>query len=117
MTEGETTKLLYRAPDSTEAALILQALDSEGIPTRSTAGLAAIGFGELGADALQVDIRVPERFLERGRQVIEELQARSRQQRDRGGGWSCPNCQEHNAETFEVCWNCGATGPPSSSMG
>ena len=107
MNDQPTSVLLYRASDALEAAMILNALDSAGIPYTSTEAQAAIALGEVPTDALQVDILVPSSFAANGRTVIEELQARRRSEREDGAGWTCPSCAEKNAGTFEVCWNCG----------
>ncbi len=100
--------LLYRAPDSMAAALIVQALTSRRIPLSHTGGMSAIGMGELGADAQQVDIWVPVEFAEEGKRVIEEHQRRANETRADAREWTCAFCSEANDGSFEVCWQCGA---------
>src|SRR5262245_27582699 len=100
--------LLYRAPDSVEAALLKQALEEQGIPTVPVGGATRAAFGDLGIDALLVELWVPRDQLERGREVIEGVQ-RLHAEREVAprGAWACPKCGESNEASFELCWNCG----------
>ena len=34
--------------------------------------------------------------------------------RDEDIGWVCSNCQEQNDASFDFCWNCQHSAPPSS---
>jgi len=66
-------------------------------------GQAAAGFGELPADALQVEIWIPPDKADLARKTIEEAQDRHK---DRGALWTCASCREENDGGFELCWNC-----------
>jgi len=100
--------LLYRAPDATEAALLVSTLKGEGVPARSVGGAMQWTWGELGAEALQVEIWVPEEHLERGRALIERYYARAAEEaRPRSSAWTCA-CGEENEPGFELCWSCQA---------
>jgi len=94
--------MLYRAPDSTEAALLANELESHGIPTQQ-AGALELTYGGLGLEAQQVEIWVPAERAAEGRRVIQAYYALH------GGAatpWVCPDCGESNASGFEVCWQC-----------
>lgn len=99
--------LLYRAVDALEASMLVQALEQQGVAATSTEGFAAVGFGELGADARMVDIFVAPDDVERGRRILVEHQAKVRVESRSDQEWVCPFCKERNALTFEVCWSCG----------
>lgn len=106
MSESDFPVLLYRAVDVTEGALLVSALETEGIQTSSTEAQGAIGFGELSSESLQVQIFVAPQDAERGKKVIEEFQARYRQGGASGPAWSCSQCGEQNDANFQVCWKC-----------
>ena len=103
-------KLLYRATDARQAALLVQALDARGIHCVQSGGAASGAFGELGAEALQVDLHVAEDRLAEAQRIIEEEQARPR---DGVDAWSCPACSETNEPGFDLCWKCQAPRPGS----
>lgn len=107
----EPKQLLYRAVDSMEASMLVQALEEQGVPATATGGFAAVGFGELPADARMVDIFVARENLERGRQILVEHQAKALEESKSEKEWVCPFCRELNAATFEICWSCQQTRP------
>ena len=98
--------LLYRAADATEGALIVQVLEENRIPTSHTDGIATIGFGELPADARQIDIWVPKEHAERARELIEAHHELSDPEREPEAAWTCA-CGEENEPSFQLCWKCG----------
>jgi len=91
--------------------MLVQALEEQGVAATSTGGFAAVGFGELPADARMVDIFVAKSDLERGRQILLEHQAKVRVESKSEHEWVCPFCQEQNAITFELCWSCQQPRP------
>ncbi|MFT4540956.1 MAG: hypothetical protein ACI841_002215 [Planctomycetota bacterium] len=99
-------QLLYRAADAHEAALIVQVLEANQIPTYHTNGMATIAFGELPSDARQVDIYVADEHMEHGRKLIEEHQDLGKQDQPEAEDWKCASCGEESAASFEVCWSC-----------
>ncbi len=107
----QLNQLLYRAVDSIEASMLVQALEEQGVAAKSTGGFAAVGFGELPADARMVDIFVAEADLERGRTILVDHQAKARVESKSQHEWVCPSCKEQNAITFELCWSCGKPRP------
>ena len=100
--------LLYRATDAMQAAFLVMELENAGLRTHRTGGEASLTFGELGADALMVDLSVDQRDIEAGRALIEKLQDRLTQERkSEQPEWTCA-CGEVCEGTFESCWSCGA---------
>ena len=109
MESEESMVVLYRASDATEAALILQALAADGIDAIKSGGVASVAFGELGADALLVDVLVRRSSAERARTVVEKLQELPRTD-GAPTDWRCA-CDEENDGSFEVCWSCQTPRP------
>lgn len=100
---------LYRAPDAAEAALLVHALKAAGVPARSVGGALQWAWGELGADALMVEIWVPRDRVDEARRSIEDFYARradgERSARAESPPWTCA-CGEANDAGFEICWSC-----------
>jgi hypothetical protein len=106
--------LLYRARDFIEASLLVAMLEEEGIPAWTGGGQAAVGFGELGADALLVDVRIPREEHARALGLVEEFFAPRRT----GSSHTCPACGAAAVGDMTRCWSCGAqlegaTTPPA----
>ncbi len=100
--------LLYRSKDRMEAALLRGMLEKNGIFCRTSGGAASIGFGELSADALLVDLWVAEDDAGQARLLIEEHLSGGLGQ---GPDWICSRCGEANASSFDLCWGCQEPGP------
>jgi hypothetical protein len=98
--------MLYRAPDATEAAVLAHALEAEGVAA-TQAGAATITYGELGREALQVDVWVSADDADDARKIIEAYYDRSERTQDQQE-WTCSECGEGNGSSFEVCWQCQA---------
>lgn len=109
MEHDTSSILIYRARDSIEGALLKAMLEEHDIEAWTSGGQSAIGFGELGSDALLVDIRIRARHALEARRLIGAFW------RDRGtagaGPWTCGLCGEGNETGYEACWSCGATRP------
>ena len=95
--------LAYRAPNSTDAMLLVQALEAAGVATVQAGGQGTIALGELPADVLLIEIWVPFDKAELARKTIEGVQ---RQDRPTVPEWSCAGCGETNEGAFELCWSC-----------
>lgn len=110
-----SSTLLYRARDPIEAALLQAMLEENGVEAWTAGGQSALGFGELGADALLVDVRVHAEDALVARGLIEAFW------RDRGraepGPWTCSSCGEANEAGFEACWCCGEARLPVARGG
>jgi hypothetical protein len=107
--------MLYRAPDSTTAALLASDLEADGVPTKQ-AGAMTILYGELGHEALQVEIWVPADRAREARALVEAYYGQGG--RWAGRPWACAACGEENESSFEVCWSCAepradGPGPPT----
>ena len=105
--------LLYRARDAREGALLKAMLEENDIEAWVSGGQSALGFGELGADALLVDVRVRPEDAERARLLIDTFFEEPEDAVE--GPWTCTGCGEENEAGFEACWGCGAERPVSGS--
>jgi hypothetical protein len=114
---NDSSTLVYRAQDATEAALLRQALESAGVPATLAGGMASIGFGDLPADALRVDVWVPAVEVERARVVLRRWMDEARRRTRPENDWRCPRCGESNAESFQLCWSCGLPAPGGTEQG
>jgi hypothetical protein len=114
MPPDEPMACLYRAPDTAEATLLLHALEADGIPAERVGGSLSNTFGELGADALQVEVWVPKNRLADGRKCIDAYYARRTEPGEPTTSiapWTCPGCSEENDAGFELCWSCQTERP------
>ncbi len=105
----EEHALLYRAPDAQVASLMQAMLEAAGVKVWLSGGLAGlVGFGELGADAMLVDVHVRRPQLAEAQRLLQEFWARRRDAGAEapGEGWKCPSCGEPNDASFDLCWNC-----------
>ncbi len=98
--------LLYRAADPIEAALLEAMLVESGVPAWTVGGQAAIGFGELGADAQCVDIRVPTANHAEALELLDKHYAKTTNSELDAKPWTCGKCGETVGPTFSSCWNC-----------
>lgn len=105
--------LLYRARDAREGALLQAMLGENNIDAWVSGGQAALGFGELGADALLVDVRVGQDDAEEARRLVEGFWKDD--QRADQGPWMCEACGEGNDTGFDTCWSCQAERPEVDS--
>ena len=106
--DDEPYTLLYRAPDATEAALLVHTLKAEGVPAKAVGGSLQWTWGETGADGLMVEVWVPPDRLEDGRRSIERYYAERRAAAEvNQPDWTC-SCGETNDGGFVLCWSCQA---------
>jgi hypothetical protein len=98
--------LLYRARDVIEGSLLEAMLEENGVEARTSAGHAVSAFGELGADAFLVDVRVRSCDALKAKCLVDAFF------RDRGstgtGAWTCTTCGSDNDPGYGACWSCGA---------
>lgn len=52
-----------------------------------------------------------DRQFERAAEIFGQY--RQEQSRESGAEWRCQHCDESNPDSFETCWNCGATAATS----
>ena len=108
---ADTHVVLYRASDRREAEFLSTALEAEGVPVVLSGGDSTLAFGEIGQDALRTDLWVASEDAERGRSVIERIQAERSAEGSTDGEateWTCGACDETNEATFDLCWSCQA---------
>ena len=99
--------LLYSAVDAMQAAMLLPALEAQGITARQAYGQISTAFDGVPARACSIAIYVAQSELEPGRLVIRESLSSMREGRPESAAWVCPACSEQNAPAFQVCWACG----------
>lgn len=104
MNPATSHRMLFRAKDAIDAALVQAMLEGEGVRAWTVGGGAAIGFGELPADSLMIEVYVREEDVPRALELIEDYFAG----RETSGGWRCPDCGAAVSSDFDVCWSCGA---------
>lgn len=97
---------VYQAANPVEAELLAGMLNSQGIKAKVSPNLASGGVGELAVDAMATRLQV---------RVIDYEQARtlltSYEQQSSEAEWTCANCGEQQAPSFEMCWQCGEERP------
>ena len=113
MNDGRASMtLLYRSRDAMEASLLKGKLESCGIRVELSGGQGAIGFGELPADALRIDVWVPaSRAAEAAQALTAFHESAARGGADGGADWTCGDCGESNGGSFELCWSCQGRRP------
>lgn len=92
---------VYRAANATEAYLVKGMLEQYGMTVRLRGEGLSSGLGELPAEVVEVEVRVPAGFRQLARQLLDEYEA--------GVGaadWRCAGCGENNPGGFEACWKC-----------
>jgi len=102
---------LYSTNDATEANLLRNALEHEGV--RAVVIDTKPGFSHLAIWHPNL-IWVSADELDQARAVLEQFRAqRAAGSRDdpRDPPWTCPNCGEAVDGHFDVCWNCEQARP------
>lgn len=95
---------VYSAADAIEANIVKGLLLNSSIECQLLGESLQGAVGEIPLDQTQVRVQV---F------AIKERQARQilvnyAQVKQSAPDWVCPNCNEHNGPTFEICWSCRA---------
>jgi hypothetical protein len=96
---------LYIAGNLPEAYLIVYMLEADGILAQVFNENAQGGVGELPFTHAYPEVWVEDGAYERAREIVDNYE-RPRQPQQ---SWLCPNCAEKNPESFDVCWQCGAS--------
>ena len=97
---------IYRAANSLEAHLLKGALEVSGIAVQLQGEALAGALGELPANAIEVTILVKRHQLAQAQQILLDYQQQNTP------AWYCAKCGEHNAGSFEICWQCGHEATP-----
>lgn len=92
---------IYRAGNSLEAHLLKGALEVSGIEVQLQGEALAGALGELPANAIEVTLLVKHSHLAQAQQILLNYQQQNKP------AWYCQQCGEHNAGSFELCWQCG----------
>ncbi|MGB5856278.1 MAG: DUF2007 domain-containing protein [Oceanisphaera sp.] len=92
---------VYQAANNLEAYTIKGALEVSGIKVQLKGEALAGALGELPANAIEVTLLVRSYDIESSQLIL------ARYQQDERPAWYCSQCGEHNAGSFEICWQCG----------
>ena len=91
---------VYQAANSLEAHMLKGALEVSGIEVQLQGEALAGALGELPANALEVRVLVKHHHLAPAQQILLDYQQQNKP------AWYCGQCGEHNAGSFEICWQC-----------
>lgn len=105
-------KRVYTAAQLPDAQLVVHTLESQGIRARVVNETLQGGVGELPHIYPEVWIDDAEHW-ERARSLVREFEADVTQS---SGVLRCPECDEENPATFEICWQCGAVIAPVNEV-
>jgi hypothetical protein len=97
-------KRIYLAGDISQAQLMVNMLEQQNIPARIENFHQSSGLGELAVTFPEVWLR-REQDADRARAIIDNFEARSNLPDD---DQICPQCQEPNPASFDLCWACQA---------
>lgn len=96
---------VYAAASVQEAYLVASALEDAGIMVHVVGDQLQNAVGELPAVAINPRLWVYAEDFERARTIIAGLPS-ERSETDEQADWTCPECGETNAGTFDLCWKC-----------
>jgi hypothetical protein len=96
----------FKAQNLTEAHFVKDLLLQEGIDATVTDENEPLA----GLPIVPPDVMVRLEDEPNARKIVADF-LRGRKATDAAPDWTCPNCQEQNPATFEVCFQCGAMRP------
>ena len=97
-------KRIYLARDITQAQLLENLLEQQFIPAKIENAHQSSGLGELAVSYPEIWV-TREADAERARRIVEAFEAQSQ---SKVADTVCPECEELNPVSFELCWACGA---------
>lgn len=97
---------VYQAANSLEAHMLKGALEVSGIEVQLQGEALAGALGELPANAIEVTVLVKRHHIASAQQILLDYQQQN------NPDWYCAQCGEHNAGSFEVCWQCAYEATP-----
>jgi hypothetical protein len=97
-------KQLYKAADENEAYFIKGLMKEYSIDVNLLGEGLSIAIGELPLEVKQVDILVHENQYNDAKNIIDKYEKDL--QNSSNSKWNCPDCNEINPGTFEICWSC-----------
>lgn len=92
---------VYQAANSLEAHTVKGALEASGVQVQLKGEALAGALGELPANVIEVTLHVRLQDFEQSQLIL------ARYQQEERPSWYCSHCGEHNAGSFELCWQCG----------
>jgi hypothetical protein len=90
---------VYSAANTQEAHCVKGALESAGIEARVVGDHLQNAVGDLPAVSIAPQVWVRLSDWEQARQIVLARPAPA-------NPWECPQCDEPNEGSFEICWNC-----------
>lgn len=95
-------KIVYTHENSLLVENMKNVLQQAGIETEIKNQFVRSALGEVAAQHTWLELwLVDDRDIESAQSIIAGITAKSSE-----NDWLCPNCNERNAPSFEVCWNC-----------
>ena len=102
---SQNLKRVYSHHDRFMVWQVKQLLEDRGIPCFIKNEFAIGGVGELSPFDTQPEVWLSdEEWLPRAEKLIKQMEA---ERQPNTLGWQCPQCQEENEASFEICWQCG----------
>lgn len=93
--------VIYQAANSLEAHMLKGAFAVSGIEVQLQGEALAGALGELPANAIEVTLLVKRQDMPSAQLILNNYQQQNEP------AWYCSHCGEHNAGSFETCWQCG----------
>lgn len=97
-------KLVYSNQQLFLVTNVKNILDAEGIKSQISNEYIAGAAGDISPFDAWPELWVNEEDFDAASKVVEEM--KTSQQSD----WRCNHCNEENASSFELCWNCNEPG-------
>jgi hypothetical protein len=102
-------KTVFTARTATEAHLVCQLLEVEGIESTIRGERLAAIVGEVPCDDSWPQVQVDDADAERAQAVVDGfLENRTHAE---GPRWTCAGCGEAHESQFAECWSCGLSRP------
>ena len=104
---------VYQAKNVTEAYLVKNLLEEEGIEAHIEGEYLQGALGDLPWLAISPRVLVPAEAEERARRIVEDFDSQrlAEPTGEPSPPWRCPGCGEEVDAGFEVCWNCQTSRP------
>lgn len=101
-------KKLYVSEDWFSIQQVAQMLQANSIPYMVKNEFASGAIGELAPQDAQPEVWLLDAdWYAKANELLDDL----RHVAADGTEWICPECDERNGSSFEVCWHCGTCNP------
>lgn len=102
-------KTVFTARTATEAHLVCQLLEVEGIETTIQGESLAAIVGDVPCDDSWPRVQVDDADAERAQALVDGFTGARTP--DEGSSWTCAGCGETHEAQFAECWSCGRARP------